>query len=131
MNVLPSQQHFRPKYSLECLPGLGSLSPSKARVVGAKTSCLAPGLRLSRANGQSSPSVDSISIVGTGGKVFSSAGIQTEVKSQKTFRQRNTVKDNAYYDFTKHAKHTTPVRLTLPQTHRVHLHRSESREESL
>lgn len=71
---------FRPTHSLACSPGLGSLSPSKARVVGAETSCLTPGLRLSRANGQSTPSVDSISIVGTGGKVFSSAGMETEVK---------------------------------------------------
>lgn len=53
-------------------PGLGSLSPSKARTVGAETSCFTPGLRLSRAKGQSNPSVDSISIVGAGGKVFSS-----------------------------------------------------------
>lgn len=53
-------------------PCLGSLSPSKARVVEAETSCLTPGLRLSRANGQSNPSVDSISIMGAGGKVFSS-----------------------------------------------------------
>lgn len=53
-------------------PGLGSLSPSKARGLGAETSCLTPGLRLRRANGQSNPSVDSISIVGTGGTVFSS-----------------------------------------------------------
>ncbi|TNN83219.1 hypothetical protein EYF80_006552 [Liparis tanakae] len=45
----------------------------KARTVGAETSCLTPGLRLSRAKGQSSPSVDSISMVGAGGKVFSSA----------------------------------------------------------
>lgn len=53
-------------------PGLGSLSPSRERVDGAETSCLTPGLRLSRANGQSSPSVDNMSIMGTGGKVFSS-----------------------------------------------------------
>lgn len=53
-------------------PGLGSLSPSKASTVGAETSCLTPGLRLSRAKGQSNPSVDSISITGAGGKVFSS-----------------------------------------------------------
>lgn len=77
-----------PKQSLSCLPGLGSLSPSRARVVGADTSCLTPGLRLSSANGQSSPSVDSISITGTGGKVFSSAGTQTEVGG--AFKQGNT-----------------------------------------
>lgn len=53
-------------------PGLGSLSPSKARTVGAETRCLTPGLRLSKANGQSNPSVDSISITGAGGRVFSS-----------------------------------------------------------
>lgn len=53
-------------------PGLGSLSPSKARTAGAETSCFTPGLRLSKANGQSNPSVDSISITGAGGKVFSS-----------------------------------------------------------
>ena len=65
------------------LPGLGNLSPSKARGAGAATSCFTPELRLSRANGQSSPSVESISIVGAGGKVFSSAGrggMQTEDK---------------------------------------------------
>lgn len=81
----PSEQHFRLKHlssSLALLPCLGSLSPSKVRVVEAETSCLTPGLRLSRANGQSNPSVDSINIMGAGGKVFSSAlkkdGIKTE-----------------------------------------------------
>lgn len=53
-------------------PGMGGLSPSRARTDGGATSCLTPGLRLSRANGQSIPSVDSISMVGAGGKVFSS-----------------------------------------------------------
>lgn len=71
-------------------PGLGSLSPSKERTVGAETSCLTPGLRLSRANGQSNPSVDSISIVGAGGKVFSSA-VRGRKDGRQTFRQRNTI----------------------------------------
>lgn len=53
-------------------PSLGSLSPSEERRVGGETSCLTPGLRLSSENGQSNPSVDSISIVGAGGRVFSS-----------------------------------------------------------
>lgn len=88
---------------------MGILSPSKARVEGADTGCLVPGLRLSRANGQSNPSVDSISIMGTGGKVFSSAGIQTEIKSQK-HSERNTVKGNVYYNLTKHTKYATPVK---------------------
>lgn len=79
-----------PKRSLSCLPGLGSLSPSRVRVAGADTSCLTPGLRLSSANGQSSPSVDSISITGTGGKVFSSAGTQTEDGVGGGFKQGNT-----------------------------------------
>lgn len=91
----PSQQHFRLKHlssSLALLPGLGSLSPSKARGVGGETSCLTPGLRLSRANGQSNPSVDSITIVGAGGKVFSSAlrgwkdGIGTEAEKRHSDR---------------------------------------------
>lgn len=126
MNVPPSQQHFRPKYSLECLPGFGSLSPSKARVVGAETSCLTPGLRLSRANGQSSPSVDSISIVGTGGKVFSSPGIQTEVKSQKTFGQRNTVKDNRFTMISQNIPNTQ-----LQSDSLSHKHTESISEESL
>lgn len=53
-------------------PGFGCLSPSKARAVWGVTNCLAPGLKLSIANGQSNPSVDSISITGAGGRVFSS-----------------------------------------------------------
>ncbi len=80
--------------SVACLPGLGSLSPSKARAVGADTSCLTPGLRLSRANGQTSPSVDNISIVGAGGKVFSSAlrkeRWDAERGRKKTLCQKNT-----------------------------------------
>lgn len=68
-----------------CLPGLGSLSPSRTRVVGGEISCLTPGLKLSKANGQSSPSVDSISIVGTGGKIFSSA---VQEMTQFKYRQK-------------------------------------------
>lgn len=88
--------HFRLKHlssSVALLPGLGSLSPSKARAVGAETSGLTPGLRLSRANGQSNPSVDSISIIGAGGKVFSSAlrgwkdGTQTEADKRHSDRE--------------------------------------------
>lgn len=59
--------------SLTFTPGLGSLSPSVGSGIGGETSCLTPGFRFSRANGQSNPSVDSISIMGAGGKVFSSA----------------------------------------------------------
>lgn len=53
-------------------PGFGCLSPSKVRAVDGETSCFTPGFRLRRANGQINPSVDSISIVGAGGKLFSS-----------------------------------------------------------
>lgn len=67
---LGAATEVRPRF--ERAAGLGSLSPSKDKAVGGETSCLTPGLRLSRANGQSNPSVDSISIVGAGGKVFSS-----------------------------------------------------------
>lgn len=74
------------------LPGLGSLSPSRARAAGGEISCLTPGLKLSKANGQSSPSVDSISIVGAGGKIFSSAG---QEKTQFKYRQ----KENMYSYF--------------------------------
>lgn len=108
-------QHFIRKYLLSSLapsPGLGCLSPSKARAVGAETSCLTPGLTLSRANGHSNPSVESISIVGAGGKVFSSA-LKGRKDGIQTFRKRNTVvfmmcsKKNVYYNFTKHMKHIT------------------------
>lgn len=75
-----------------CLPGLGSLSPSRASVVGGEISCLTPGLKLSNANGQSSPSVDSISIVGAGGKIFSSA---VQERTQFKYRQ----KENMYSYF--------------------------------
>lgn len=54
-------------------PGLGSLSPSKDKSLGAETNCFTPGFKLSSANGQSNPCVDSSSIVGAGGKIFSSA----------------------------------------------------------
>lgn len=54
-------------------PAGGSLSPSRARLVGAATSCLTPGLKLSSEKGHRTPSVDSSSRVGAGGKVFSSA----------------------------------------------------------
>lgn len=53
-------------------PGMGSLSPSKVSMAGAETSCLTPGLRLSMAKGQRSPSVESMSMTGAGGRVFSS-----------------------------------------------------------
>lgn len=53
-------------------PGLGSLSPSKDKSLGAETNCFTPGFKLSSANGQSNPCVDSSSIVGAGGKIFSS-----------------------------------------------------------
>lgn len=53
-------------------PSLGNLSPSKDKGVEGDTNCFIPGLKLSRANGQSNPCVDSSSITGAGGKVFSS-----------------------------------------------------------
>lgn len=58
------------------------------RGVGGETSCLTPGFRLSRANGQSIPSVDSISIVGAGGKVFSSA-LRERKKGVKSDKKKN------------------------------------------
>lgn len=69
-HVLYQQSDLRP---LAVTPGLGSLSPDVGSGSGGETSCLTPGFRFSRANGQSNPSVDSISITGAGGKVFSSA----------------------------------------------------------
>ena len=69
---------FHTKTLPDVLPSLGSLSPSRGIRLGTETSCFTPGLRLSRANGQSKPSVDRISIVGAGGKVFSSAVKETE-----------------------------------------------------
>jgi len=69
---------------------MGGLSPSRARTDGGATSCLTPGLRFSRANGQSIPSVDSISMVGAGGKVFSSA-LRGERVGRGIIRWRNTV----------------------------------------
>lgn len=53
-------------------PSFGNLSPSKDKDVEGDTNCFIPGLKLSRANGQSNPCVDSSSITGAGGKVFSS-----------------------------------------------------------
>lgn len=80
---------------------MGSLSPSTVRAVGADTSCLTPGLELSSANGQSSPSVDSMSITGTGGKVFSSArtqclgeGARDDDKDDEVAGKVNTLEDD-------------------------------------
>lgn len=85
--------------------------------MGAETSCLTPGLRLSSANGQSNPSVDSITIMGAGGKVFSSAlrrwkdGMQTRnikpVRYCNLYDVQLNIQKYVYYYFTKHTKHIT------------------------
>src|SRR4029434_11226804 len=41
------------------IPAVGGLSPSRDRLVGGVTSCLAPGFMLSRVKGHRTPSVDS------------------------------------------------------------------------
>lgn len=51
----------------------GSLSPSRGSLAAGVTSCLVPGFWLIREKGHSTPSVERISNVGAGGRVFSFA----------------------------------------------------------